>query len=176
MDRQSLRFLVTVALVAVLIFILFIIIGIISILGASSSSNNNVSTKTIEQIIRDFGGEYIAEVAVEDDDQYPEQHLVKFNKPLIDVDGNTNREAYENLFKEVAIAVGYRNTELVDEDGGIKINIICSRGEITSVLINGIEDYFTVIEEQLKIQTMAKKKANFKDLKSIHLEDLKLNI
>ena len=172
MDRQSLRFLVTVALVAVLIFILFIIIGIISILGASSSSNNNVSTKTIEQIIRDFGGEYIAEVAVEDDDQYPEQHLVKFNKPLIDVDGNTNREAYENLFKEVAIAVGYRNTELVDEDGGIKINIICSRGEITSVLINGIEDYFTVIEEQLKMKNYSEIKITDFEIQAVELLNL----
>lgn len=175
MDRQSQRFLGVIALVAILIFILFIIVGILSLKSTSSGGNNTVSQKTVEQIIREFGGEYIAEVAVEDDDNYPEQHLVKFNKPLVDADGNTNRSAYEELIKEIAIGVKYRNTELVDEDGGIKINIICSNGEIETVMINGVENYFDVIEEQLAMKNYSEIKITDFEVQAVELINLLRN-
>lgn len=146
MDKRMLRYFFAIIAVVIIIFILFTMLAFYSL---RKPSKTGVAKDSIESIIKNFGGEYLAKVTVEYDDEYPEQHLVKFNKPLIDVDGNSNRDAYDNLIKEVARVLNYRNTELVDEDADITINIICSAGQISTILINGVENYFDVLEAQL---------------------------
>ena len=174
MDSKSLRFFMSMILVTILIFVLFIVVGLIT-LKKGTGSGNTVSKKNIENIIRDFGGEYLSQVTVEDDDEYPEQHLVKFNKPLIDADGNSNRDAYTDLIYEIAMSVNYKNTELVDEDADITIDIICYDGEITKILINGIENYFDILEEQLKLKNYSDIQVTDFEVQSVELVNLLRN-
>ena len=172
MDKRLLRYFFAIVAVVIIIFILFTMLAFYSL---RKPSKTGVAKDSIESIIKNFGGEYLAKVTVEYDDEYPEQHLVKFNKPLIDVDGNSNRDAYDNLIKEVARVLNYRNTELVDEDADITINIICSAGQISTILINGVENYFDVLEAQLATRNYSNITQSNIEVQAVELSNLLRN-
>ena len=69
----------------------------------------------------------------------------------------SNEEYYNNLLKDISKVLNYKNFRLIDKNNNISIEVICSNNDISSIRINGIEDYFIFMESELSYK-------NYKEL------------
>lgn len=106
--------------------------------------------KTVEDVIRYYKCKFIS-MELSQDENYSFDVELEFCKLLYEND-ISNETFYTNLIKDVARISKYVNFRLLDEENGIKIEVICVDGKIYNTIINGIEDYFIYMDSQLSLK------------------------
>ena len=143
-------------IISAIVISFFIIIFLIIFLFLTSSLNKNnynpdisINNKSIKQIIENNGCKYIKDY-VDSDNEYPIQVELVFKTDLY-TDDQSNEKSYMKLIDEIVKFVRYENVKMIDEDKDITIEITCEDGEISSIKINGIEDYFIYMDSQISV-------------------------
>ena len=139
----------------VLIFILLFMIFVLEVLQENVDEENKEivyeEMSTIKDVIEYHKSIYISEKLSEEKNVYLEVKVI-FSKPLYKNERESNEIYFNELIKDCAKILYYKNFKLIDEKNNINIKVMCSGGEITSVIINGIEDYFIYSDSQISIQ------------------------
>ena len=149
----------------VIFFVIFVFLLIILFFTSSSNKSNynpDVSTgyTSIKQIIETNGCKYIKEF-VDENDEYPIQIELGFKYDLY-TDEQSNENFYMKLINEIVKFVRYENVKMIDVDKDITIEIICENNKLSSIKINGIEDYFIYMDSKISI-------SKYKEINTVNL-------
>ena len=109
------------------------------------------SLTTVKQVIEYYKSIYISEEKSKDFDFYLDIYLELKELPY-DEDDNSNEDYYNDLLNDVARVLNYSSYRMFDEKNEIFIDVICKNNEIDSIIINGIEDYFTYMDLQVSMK------------------------
>lgn len=139
----------------VLVFILLFLLIMIGILKSDNeekiSQLNFDSLTTVKEVIEYYGSKYISEETSKDEKLYMDYYLILKYLPYNE-DDTSNEKYYNDLLTKSAKVLGYHSFSMIDNENKIKIEVICNRGKIEKIIINGIEDYFIYTDSQLELK------------------------
>lgn len=141
-----------------LAFILFLILLLLVLIYSSKEKNNEAiqsSIKTVKDVIEEHESVYISEQESSEDDFYME-YFAKFKVLPYDENENSNEEYYNSLLEDIADVIRYRSYKIIDEKNNLTVKVICDGKEITSIIINDIEDYFIYMNSQIELKKYVK--------------------
>ncbi len=106
---------------------------------------------TIKEVIEYYESTYISEDPSKDANYYLDVYLIFKVLPYNEKD-ESNEEYYNKLLEDCAKVIGYRSFRMFDEKNELTVEVICNGNEITSIIINGIEDYFIYMDSELSMK------------------------
>ena len=110
----------------------------------------NANFDNLIELFEYYESEYITVVLAEDDG-YREQINAKLRLPP--VEGTVlNEEFYHSLINDVADYNNYISFIIYDEARDLKVKVKCENGKVSRIIINGIEDYFTVKKREFELR------------------------
>lgn len=141
----------------IIIAIIFFTVFAIIILGIRSSiKNKNAITEieketgnfaSIENILKHYGCKYIKDGASKEKGYYWDIYT-EFKVDLYNSDDTSNEEFYNDIINSIAKFVSYKSFRIFDESKDITIETIGNGSYITTIYINGMEDYFIYMDSQ----------------------------
>lgn len=142
--------------IIVLIVIIFILMIISAILGniykksqTPELSYDNLTT--LKEVIEYHKSRYISEKP-SPEEKYSVDAYLTFRVLPYNENDESNEEYYNNLIEDCAKVLRYSSFRLLDEKNDLTVEVICNGREITSIIINGIEDYFIYMDSQLSMK------------------------
>ena len=136
----------------VMIFILILLTIMIKFLQSQDTSELTFDNlTTIKEVIEYHKSKYISENESNEDDFYLDVYL-KFKVLPYDENKNSNEEYYNSLIEDCARIILYKSFILIDEENDLTVKVICNENEVSSIIINGIEDYFIYMDSQISME------------------------
>ena len=163
-DQNKKNYTRNIIVLFVMIFILFIALVILGKIQkkqlAPKVSYDSLST--VKEVIEYYESKYISENESEDGSFYLDIYLT-FKVLPYDEDDNSNEKYYTDLLTDVAKVIRYKSYRLFDKENDLNIKVICKNGEIVSIIINDIEDYFIYMDSQISMK-------KYKEIETTNLE------
>ena len=151
-DKRQIRAIFITGIAILFIILLFLIIGILTI-SKSNNTNKNVNIlsgySSIKELIEHYDCKYKNDTYRENRD-YPTEINLVFKEKLYENDSN-NEEWFNKIISDVAKFLKYTNFKMIDTENDITIEAVCKDGSISTLTINGIEDYFIYMNSQLEV-------------------------
>lgn len=143
--------------IVILIFILIILLMLNSLKLLMPESNRaeldrvrNLKFDSIKELLEYYECEYIN---LENPSEKEFGIQINAKLRLLPYDGKVSHEAfYDDLISDIAIFYDYKNFIIYDEANSIKVKIICENGEVSKLIVNGIEDYFNKKREEFALR------------------------
>ena len=151
-DKRQIRAIVITGIAILFIILLFLIIGILTI-SKSNNTNKNVNISSgyssIKELIEHYDCKYKNDTYRENRD-YPTEINLVFKEKLYEND-SSNEEWFNKIISDVAKFLKYTNFKMIDTENDITIEAVCKDGSISTLTINGMEDYFIYMNSQLEV-------------------------
>lgn len=130
--------------------LIYIIINIIDSLKPPTSIGDFKSAK---QVIEYMGSTYISEEGALSRNIY-----LKFKYKLYNDDNTSNEKYFNEMINTLSGVLKYNNFNLIDDDNVIYISVECSKSKkaVSSVMINGSENYFSESDSKKAIENYTK--------------------
>ena len=106
--------------------------------------------RTIRDVLEYYGCKYISEEDSKLDDFYTDIKLV-FKHNLYEEDVS-NENYFNKVINDVAKVANYTNFTMIDKENDIDIKVVCLDYKIERVFINGIENYFIVMDSKRDLE------------------------
>lgn len=154
-NKQNYKFILIVLFVLVFILLfLLIMVGILKS-GNKDGDISNLefdSLTTVKEVIEYYKSTYISEEISKNEKLYMDYYLVLKYLPYNE-DDTSNEKYYNDLLAKSAKVLGYRSFSMIDKENDIIIEVICNKGKIEKIVINGIEDYFIYMDSQIELKS-----------------------
>ncbi len=136
----------------VVVFILFFVLNWLENLEKKLEENEVGYKKlsSIQDVVEYYESKYISEQYSRTEGFYLDVY-VNFKYPLYENDVS-KEEYYTNLLTDAAKIIYYNSYNMIDEERGITINVICSDNKIDKIIINGKEDFFIYMDSQISMK------------------------
>ncbi len=142
----------------VMVFILFLFLSLLLIIYSSQEKNTGTiqsGTKSVKDIIEEYGSTYISEQKSSENDFYMD-YFAKFKVLPYDKDDNSNEEYYNNILEDIAKLLRYNSYKIIDKENDLTVKVVCDGNEIRTIIINDIEDYFIYMNSQIELKKYVK--------------------
>lgn len=142
----------------VVTFILFLFLSLLLVIYSSQEKNTDViqsGTKSVKDVIEEYGSTYISEQESSEDNFYMD-YFAKFKVLPYDENENSNEEYYNSLLEDIAKVLRYNSYKIIDKENDLTVKVVCNGKEITSIIINDIEDYFIYMNSQIELKKYVK--------------------
>lgn len=150
LDQKQIKAIILTGLAILAIIVIFLIIAVASVTGEKEINQNiNISSgyDSIKQIVEHYNCEYKNDTYSKQR-EYPTEVDLVFKYDLYEND-ESKEDFFNKIIKDIANFVNYTNVKLIDTTRDITIEVICERGKIYKIIINGQEDYFIYMDSQL---------------------------
>lgn len=153
-NKKNYKFILIVLFVLVFILLfLLVMVGILKSNNEKSDTQINFdSLTTVKEVIEYYGSKYITEEISQNENLYKDYYLILKYLPYNE-DDTSNEKYYNDLLTKSARVLGYRSFSMIDKENKIEIEVICNKGKIEKIIINGIEDYFIYMDSQIELKT-----------------------
>ena len=106
--------------------------------------------ETIRELLEYYECEFISINRSEDRDYNHEIHAKLKLPPYSGI--VSNEEFYMSLLNDMAFFYDYSDFIIIDDSQELKIKLICENGNISKIIVNGIEDYFNQRKAELALR------------------------
>lgn len=142
--------------IIIICFVLFVLLMSLMIILRVVSLNFNKQNlsynqlETVEDVLNYYKCTYISEKQSEIAG-YDVDIKLKFRYNLYENDVS-NEKFFNNVINDVAKVLKYANFRMLDKEKDITIEVICENSKVSTIIINGRENYFIYMDSQIALK------------------------